>query len=240
MSTEGIKGAKWLKPLTILAVAAALLVAFRFLPVTNWMRSVLLWMEALGPLGPLALIVLYVLACVLLVPGSILTLGAGFVFGVVRGSIYVSVASTLGAVTAFLVGRYLARDWVSGQIAGNARFEAVDRAVGKEGWKIVFLTRLSPVFPFTLLNYAYGVTTISLRSYFIASWIGMMPGTIMYVYLGSITGDLATLGNQESAKSPAQLAFAVVGLVATVIVTVYVTRLAGKALKASVDALAQD
>jgi uncharacterized membrane protein YdjX (TVP38/TMEM64 family) len=124
-----------------------------------------------------------------------------------------------------LVGRYLARDWVAKKIEGNAAFAALDRAVASEGWKIVGLTRLSPAFPFTLLNYAFGLTRVSLRDYVLASWIGMMPGTVMYVYLGS----LARAAGERS-RTPAEWALSGVGLVATIVVTVFVTRLARTAL----------
>jgi len=190
------------------------------------LTNALNWVEQLGPTGPAIFILIYIAACVLFVPGSALTLGAGAIFGVVKGSIIVSVASTLGATAAFLVGRYVARDWVARKIAKNEKFAAIDRAVGEEGWKIVGLTRLSPVFPFSLLNYAYGLTKLSLRDYFFASWIGMMPGTIMYVYLGS----LARLGVESERASGAQIALKIVGLLATVAVTVYVTKIARRAL----------
>jgi len=95
-----------------------------------------------------------VAATVLFLPGSILTLGAGVVFGVVKGALIVSVSATLGATATFLVGRYVARDAIARKIDGNPRFKAIDQAVAREGWKIVGLTRLSPVFPFNLLNYA--------------------------------------------------------------------------------------
>ena len=102
--------------------------------------------------------------------------------------------------------------------------------LGCEGWKIVGLTRLSPVFPFNLLNYAFGITRVRLRDYVLASWIGMMPGTAMYAYLGSLVGDVATLGAGRGARSPAEWSLCVIGLLATVAVTVYVTRLARAAL----------
>lgn len=190
------------------------------------LESALAYIEQLGAFGPLLFILLYIAACVLFIPGSVLTLGAGAIFGVVRGTMLVSVASTLGATAAFLVGRYLARDWVARKIDGNTRFKAIDGAVAREGWKIVGLTRLSPVFPFALLNYAYGITRVSLRDYVLASWIGMLPGTAMYVYLGS----LARLGVAGERASGAQLTMKLVGLVATVAVTLYVTRIARKAL----------
>jgi len=190
------------------------------------MNGALAWVDGLGWIGPVVFVVLYIGATVFFIPGSALTLGAGALFGVVKGSLLVSVASTLGATAAFLVGRYLARDWVARKIAKNAKFAAIDEAVGREGWKIVGLTRLSPVFPFTLLNYAYGLTNVKLRDYFFASWIGMMPGTVMYVYLGS----LARLGAEVQDAGSARMVLRIVGLAATVAVTLYVTRVARKAL----------
>jgi uncharacterized membrane protein YdjX (TVP38/TMEM64 family) len=175
-------------------------------------------------------VLLYVLATVLFLPGFILTLGAGVMFGVLKGSAIVSVAATLGATAAFLVGRHLARDWVASRIAGRPRFQAVDQAVAREGWKIVGLVRLSPLFPFNLLNYAFGLTSVSLRDYFWASWVGMLPGTVMYVYIGSLAGDLALIGAEERSRSAAEWALYLVGLAATIAVTFYVTRLARAAL----------
>lgn len=192
----------------------------------EFFTNALNWVEQLGPTGPAIFILLYIAACVLFIPGSALTLGAGAIFGVVRGSIFVSIGSTLRATAAFLVGRYVARDWVTRKIEKNENFKAIDQAVGAEGWKIVGLTRLSPVFPFSLLNYAYGLTKVSLRDFVLASWIGMMPGTVMYVYLGS----LARLGVETQNATTAQTVLKIVGLLATVVVTVYVMRIAKRAL----------
>ncbi|MBI3358869.1 MAG: TVP38/TMEM64 family protein, partial [Nitrospirae bacterium] len=158
----------------VLAVFAALFVLAKYLNVQELLKKSLDAISGLGPLGDLIFISIYILASVLFLPGAILTLGAGAFFGVVKGSMLVSVGSTLGATCAFLVGRYVARDWVVKKIAGNEKFKAIDKAIGGEGWKIVGLTRLSPVFPFSLLNYAYGVTNVTLKDYFFASWIGMI------------------------------------------------------------------
>ncbi len=191
------------------------------------LREALAWLEGLGPWGPVLFVALYVVATVLLVPGSALTLGAGALFGVGFGSVLVSTAATLGATAAFLVGRYFARDWVARRIAGSTAFAAVDRAVAAEGWKIVGLTRLSPVFPFTLLNYAFGVTQVSLRDYVLASWIGMMPGTVMYVYIGSL---IRAAGSEDRQRTPGEWALYGVGLAATIAVTIVITRIARTAL----------
>lgn len=200
-----------------------------------WLRNALQWIQNLGPIGAIAFIVLYTIATVAFLPGSILTLGAGVVFGVVLGSIYVFIGATLGATAAFLVGRYLARGWVARKIAGNEKFKAIDDAVGREGFKIVLLTRLSPVFPFNLLNYAYGVTGVSLKDYFLGS-VGMIPGTIMYVYIGSLAGSLAMVGTEAQPTNPvAQWTIRIVGFIATVAVTVYVTKVAKKALDEKVS-----
>ncbi len=195
------------------------------------LRNALQWIDSLGAVGALAFIGLYIIATVAFLPGSILTLGAGVIFGVVWGSLYVFVGATLGATAAFLVGRYLARGWVANKIAGNKKFAAIDQAVGTEGLKIVLLTRLSPVFPFNLLNYAFGITGVSLKDYFIGS-VGMIPGTIMYVYIGSLAGNLAMIGTEAQPTNPTvQWAIRIVGLIATIAVTVYVTRIAQKALE---------
>lgn len=194
------------------------------------LRHALQWIESQGIVGGIAFIALYMVAAIAFLPGSILTLGAGVVFGVVWGSVYVFIGATLGAIAAFLVGRYLARGWISKKIEGNQKFAAIDRAVAHEGFKIVLLTRLSPIFPFNLLNYAMGVTGVSLRDYALAS-VGMIPGTIMYVYIGSLAGDLARVGTASQPANPAiQWAIRIVGLLATVAVTVYVTRVARQAL----------
>jgi uncharacterized membrane protein YdjX (TVP38/TMEM64 family) len=194
------------------------------------MQSILEWVESLGALGAIAFIAIYIVATVAFIPGLLLTLGAGLLFGVVWGSVYVFVASTAGAILAFWIGRYLLRNWVSKKIAGNTKFQAIDNAVGQSGFKIVLLTRLSPAFPFNLLNYAYGVTKVSLQDYSLAS-IGMIPGTVLYVYIGSLAGSIATLGTNTKVSDPKlQLAIQVLGLIATIVVTVYITRIAQKAL----------
>lgn len=219
-----------LKVIFGLAAAAAFLTALKYL---NWqepVRQVLRWIDDLGRWRALTFVLVYVVACVLLIPGLLLTLGAGVLFGVLRGTIIVSIGSTLGATAAFLIARYGARDWVANKIGPSPRFKAIDEAVASEGWRIVSLLRLSPAFPFSPLNYALGLTSVSLRDYFFASWLGMMPGTLMYVYLGSAAGALGKLSPDSPRQSPFQWALYTVGLIATVLVTVYITRLARRAI----------
>ena len=193
------------------------------------LQSTLQWVADLGAIGPIALIVIYIFATVAFISGGLLTLGAGALFGLGAGSLYAFVGASLGATAAFFVGRYLARGWVTRKLEAYPRFQAVDQAVGREGLKIVFLTRLSPVFPFVLLNYAFGITSVSLRDY-VLGFVGMIPGTLLYTYLGSVVGSLAALFAQsDRAKTPTEYAFFIVGLIATFAVTWFVTRIATRA-----------
>ncbi|MDJ0843487.1 TVP38/TMEM64 family protein [Crocosphaera sp.] len=203
--------------------------------ITQTLQNLLQWIQDLGTIGYLIFIIVYILSAVFLIPASILTLGAGVIFDVVKGSLLVSIASMLGAILAFLIGRYLARKWVSQQIEKYPKFQAVDEAVAKEGWKIVGLTRLSPVLPFVILNYAFGITQVSLKDYTIASWIGMLPGTIMYVYIGSLIGNIATLGADGREKTPLELALYIIGFIATLFVTIYVTKVSQNALNNQIE-----
>ena len=221
--------------LTLLGLIAVLLI---MVAMTSDLRQVLqnslVWIEAQGAWGPFAFILLYILATVFFLPGSILTLGAGALFGVAFGSLYVSIASTLGATGAFLIGRHLARDWVASKVGQKRTFKAIDDAVRRGGWRIVGLTRLSPIFPFNTLNYAFGLTSVSLREYVVASWIGMMPGTILYVYVGALAGSLATMGTAPRNRTTAEWIMYVVGLIATLAITAYITRSARASLSRQV------
>lgn len=231
-SSVKTKGVAWRRWGMLLVVIGALVALFTLFDVRGLLHDVLEAVARLGAWGPVLFIMVYAVAAVFLIPGSALTLGAGALFGVVWGSAYVSIGATLGATAAFLVGRYVARSWVAKKIERNARFAAIDRSVADEGWKIVLLTRLSPVFPFTLLNYAFGLTRVKLLEYVLASWIGMMPGTVLYVYIGS----LARVGAGKQPKSPAEWTMYGVGLLATIVVSVYATRIARRALAVRTNA----
>ena len=198
---------------------------------TDFIQRLLDYIAGLDPVwAPVAFIVLYIFATVLFLPGSVITLAAGFLFGVVQGAIYVSIASTTGAALAFLIGRYVARDWIGRKIESNPKFAAIDEAIGREGPKIVFLLRLSPVFPFNLLNYGLGLTRIPFWKYVGASWLGMLPGTILYVYIGSLFKNLADIAGGDRVKTPTEWVFYGLGLVATLAVTIYITKVAKKAM----------
>jgi uncharacterized membrane protein YdjX (TVP38/TMEM64 family) len=222
-----------------LLAAAALVVGGRSL--IGPLHRFAAWVQDLGIWGPVVFILGYAAATVAFAPGAVLTLAAGALFGLVYGTVYTLAGATLGASLAFLVSRYVARRAVEHRIAANPRFQAIDRAVGREGFKIVALLRLSPVFPFNLLNYALGLTRVRFLDYFAAS-VAMLPGTLLYVYYGKAAGSLAAAfagsggapaaGGQSKAASWALLA---VGLLATVAVTTYVTRLAGRALRQELE-----
>lgn len=232
---RGQRSQQIIKGLAVLGIIAVLIAAAHYFDAQALLRNALRWIADLGFWGPVLFIGIYILATVLFAPGSILTLGAGVVFGVVAGSTYVFLGATLGATAAFMVGRYLARGWVARQIEGSPKFKAIDQAVAGEGFKIVLLTRLSPVFPFNLLNYAFGITQVSLKDYFLGS-VGMIPGTIMYVYLGSLAGNLAMVGTGSQPTNPGVVwTLRILGLVATIAVTVYVTQVARRALATKIS-----
>ncbi|ELP31041.1 VTT domain-containing protein [Rhodopirellula baltica] len=217
---------------SIAVVVASLLVIIRTLPfdvVTSAMNE---WIGSLGWWGPVVLVLLYIIATVLFVPGTILTLAAGAIFGLLVGTIVVSIGSTIGAALAFLISRYVARERVAELAKDNRRFAAIDRAIEEGGWKIVGLLRLSPALPFNLQNYLYGLTPIRFWPYVLTSWIAMLPATFLYVYLGHVTG--AAVGADRE-RTTAEWAMLAVGLLATIAVTVYVTRLASRKLDEQVD-----
>jgi uncharacterized membrane protein YdjX (TVP38/TMEM64 family) len=218
----------WLPILSGVLVAVALVLfgrtAGRRLP------EFAMWVAGLGPWGPIVFIAGYTVATIALVPGSALTLAAGAIFGLTRGVIYTFIGATLGASVAFLISRYVARSAVERRLADSPHFAAIDRAIATYGRRIVFLLRLSPVFPFNLLNYGLGLTKVRFVDYAAAS-VGMLPGTLLYVYYGKVAGDLAALiGGAGVERGSAYFIWLAAGLIATVAVTAIVTRLARAAL----------
>ncbi|MEN9240908.1 MAG: TVP38/TMEM64 family protein [Thermostichus sp. DG02_3_bins_51] len=207
-----------------------------FVAIQSFLTDALAWIEGLGPLGPILFIGIYIVATVLLLPASVLTLGAGAIFGVLPGALYVVIGATIGANLAFWIGRYLARERVAKWVASHAKFAAIDRAVGCEGWKIVALIRLSPAFPFNVLNYALGLTQVSFWDNLLGT-LGIVPGTFMYVYIGSLAGSLANVGSSELTPQAETLRWVlrVAGLVATIVATLYITRIARQALQEVVE-----
>ncbi|MDX2185235.1 MAG: TVP38/TMEM64 family protein [Gemmatimonadaceae bacterium] len=195
-----------------------------------WIAAAPETLRGLGPWGPVAFVAAYAAATVAFVPGSALTLAAGAIFGLGQGVVLVFVGATLGSSLAFLVARTIARGAIERRLAGNAKFEAIDRAVARDGRRIVLLLRLSPAFPFALLNYGLGLTRVSFRDYVIAS-VGMLPGTVLYVYYGKVAGDVARLAGGASAPRGLEYYLTVgVGLAATIAVTVLIANTARRAL----------
>lgn len=213
------------KLLLLVLFIAAFAVAYTTLPIRETLETFTSYVEELGWPGMALFVAAYAVAAVFLVPASVLTLGAGAAFGLGKGMIAVSLGSTLGAALAFLVGRHLARDHVRMKFASGEKFHAVDRAVAAEDWKIVALLRLSPVCPYVALNYLLGLTGVKFGPYLLASWIGMMPGTLLYVYAGYAA--------RTAAQEPdtLQIVYNLIGLAVTLGVTIYVTRLARRAMK---------
>jgi uncharacterized membrane protein YdjX (TVP38/TMEM64 family) len=212
----------------------ALFIAVRVFPIAQWLAEFNRWIAQLGIWGILLFILAYVLATVLFFPGAALTIGAGFVFGVFLGTVTVSIAATTGAALSFLIARYFARDQIERKLSSSRRFKQIDRAIGEQGPKLVFLLRLSPLIPFNLSNYFYGLTAVKFWPYVLASYIGMLPGTLLYVYLGAAgKAGLKAAAGQSSGRSPWEDVLFGIGLIATVVVTVWVTRIARRELAKS-------
>jgi len=226
-STAG-RTRRLVQAVVVLVAVVALIVAGRVLGAR--LAAVVAWIDGLGAVAPVAFVAVYAFATVALVPGFVLTLAAGAIFGLGLGTLYTLIAASCGASLAFLVSRYAARGVVERRLATHPEFAAIDRAVSREGRRIVFLLRLSPLFPFNLLNYALGLTSVRFVDYVIAC-AGMVPGTLLYVYYGKLAGDVArAAGGLTPERGPAYYALLVLGLAATIVVTAYVTKLARRAL----------
>ncbi len=222
--------------IALTAIVIALFLATKFLPVQQGLRSFNDWVGQMGLAGIFIFIAVYAAATVLLAPGAILTIGAGFAFGLWKGFLAVSAGATLGAALAFLVARFIARDKIEAMARRNTKFQRIDNAIGQQGVKLVFLLRLSPVIPFNLSNYFYGLTGVRFWAYVLASWIGMMPGTFLYVYIGTVGKAAALAAGGEAVKHGWQYwTFMSIGLVATIVVTIWVTKIARDALKKTAD-----
>jgi uncharacterized membrane protein YdjX (TVP38/TMEM64 family) len=221
----------------LIAIVVALFLAMKFLPVQEWLRNFNDWVGQMGVAGIFIFIIVYAVATVLLAPGAILTIGAGFAFGLWKGFLAVSGGATLGASLAFLVARFIARDKIETIAQRNEKFRRIDSAIGKQGAKLIFLLRLSPVIPFNLSNYFYGLTGVKFWPYVLASWIGMMPGTLLYVYIG-VAGKAAVsaaAGGEAMKHGWQYWTFLGIGLLATMIVTIWVTKIARDALKKNAE-----
>lgn len=222
------------RKMVLVGVAVTLAIAIMaFAPVKQWLLEVLYRTRDIGPLGPVVVAAFYVFAAVAFLPGSILTLGSGFLFGVPLGFITAWSGATVGACAAFIIGRTLARDYVAGKVSTNQKFMSLDDAIAKEGFKLVFLLRLSPIFPYNFMNYALGLTRVSFRNFALASATGMIPGALMYVYVGSAARSLAEIAAGNLNVGETGQAFFWLGLASTVLVALLATRIATRSLKSS-------
>jgi uncharacterized membrane protein YdjX (TVP38/TMEM64 family) len=215
--------------------ATALLLAALLLPDREWTTALLAWIGEQGAWAAAILGLAWIPAAVLLVPGSVLTVGTGFLLGLERGLAVVSLGSTIGATAAFLVGRTLGRDWVRRRIGERRTFEGIDRAIEREGFSVVLLLRLSPLVPFNALNYALALTGVRLRDYVLGSWLGMLPGTLLYVWLGAGARSLAAIVSGTAQRPGPWLLLFGAGLAATGLAVWLVARAARRALAARVE-----
>lgn len=221
-----------IRGVSLLLIAAAVILLARALPVDSGVQALQSRLSGLGAWAPLIFGVVYAMAATLLIPASALTLAGGAIFGLTVGTLTVWLAATTAAAMSFLIARYVARGKVEEIASRNPRFSAIDSAIGEGGWKIVALLRLSPAVPFNLQNYLYGLTAIRFWTCVGSSALFMLPGTFMYVYLGHLGGQgLAAAAGGGTGRSAGQWALLVVGLLATIAVTVYVTRLANNAIR---------
>ncbi len=193
------------------------------------------WLEAQGAWGPILFILIMMLAVVFLIPGLVLTTGAGFMFGVVAGSAYVVIGTTLGATIAYLIARYCFGEAATRFVLRHAKLRLIADEVTPQGWKIVLLTRLVPFFPFKLSNYAFGLARFPLLGFVGGTFVGIIPFSVHNAYLGSIAADIATLGTRDGDRTPLEWGLYLAGLVATVAVVVYLNRLARRALSKYTD-----
>lgn len=202
----------------------------------SWLPELLASLQAAGPAGRALFGLGYVVATVLFLPASVITLASGFAWGPVGGTLVVWPSATIGAIGAFLLGRTLLRGPVEQRFGGDPRFVALDAAVAADGLKLVLLLRLSPLFPFNALNYMLGLTGVSLRDYAIGTAVGILPGTALYVYLGSTAADLASLAQGPGDAGASGRIASAIGLIATLGVAVYSGRMARRALAGRLEA----
>ncbi len=187
------------------------------------------WVEGLGGWAPVIFAAVYAVSVVIFVPGALMTMAAGILFGIVEATVVVTFGAVIGCSASFLIARYLARDWVERHLARNSRYRAIDRAIGEQGFRLVLLLRLSPVFPFTPGNFRLGLTRVSFRDYTLAS-VGMIPATVVYVYYGRVAGDFAALASGAPTQGTLDWALLGLGLVFAIAATWLVSRAARRAL----------
>lgn len=223
------------RELTIAALVVLVAVAAWWVPLGTWVSALAERLRGMGAAGVVLFVTVYVVAEVALVPGSLLTLVAGFAYGPVKGLLVASPASVLAAVTAFLLSRTVLRRWAQARLAHTPTGRAIVRAVSRNAFKLILLLRLSPMIPFNILNYALGLSDARMGPYIVASFVGMLPGTWLYVYLGSLAPTAARLSHSGRDGGLARIVLTIVGLAATVGAVALATRAARSALKAELE-----
>ena len=218
------------KIVTAIAVGTAMGYSLWQYPIGRNMPILVDWIQNQGPSGYLIYSTVFAIGTAMFFPGSIFVMGAGYIWGIAIGSIVASISLTISAVIAFLFSRYIVRDWVASKVIQIPRLDRLDAGVANSGFKFIFLIRLSPVFPFTLFNYAYGATGVKLGSYVLGTWLGMIPGTVMYVYLGSLITDIAQVATGQLPISEGISYYKIIGLIISVVVTIYIARYAHRTL----------
>jgi uncharacterized membrane protein YdjX (TVP38/TMEM64 family) len=194
------KKTNWLKLIVAVALIAVVVALMKYFGLFQYvsMENIMnlkAWIDGLGAIGPLAYIALFIAACLFFLPGLPIALLGGLAFGPILGTLWASIGSTLGATAAFLGARYVARDMVEGWAQSNPVFKKIDDGVAAQGWRMLMITRLVPLFPFNIQNYAYGLTKIGLLTYVLVSWICMLPGAIAFTFMGgSIVSGQGNLG----------------------------------------------
>lgn len=218
----------------LIALAAIALLIWGGQQATPYVKQFTQWVDSLGVWAPVVFILGYIVATVAFIPGSVLTLAGGALFGLLWGTVYVFVGATIGACLAFLIARYAARSRIEKKLEDKPNFQQIDGAIGRDGGKIAALLRLSPVFPFNLLNYALGLTNIKFVHY---AWacLAMIPGTFLYVFYGKTAGDVAAAAAGGQEKDVWGWVFQGVGLLATIAVTWIITKKAKQALSENTE-----
>lgn len=224
---------RYLKIALAIAILAAFVIAVRMLPLGEWITQFQTWVRGIGPIGYVVYVLAYAICCVLILPALALTLGAGAIFGFVAGSLVVIVGATFGATLAFILARTVLRHRVERMTANNAKFRALDRAITREGTKILWLVRLSGFPPFTWVNYAFGLTGVRLTQYIVITFFGIIPGTLAFTYAGAAGAAALTGGGNRI--------LLIVTAVGAIAVAVFVGRIALNAIRrAGVEESPQD
>ncbi|WP_233998955.1 TVP38/TMEM64 family protein [Microbulbifer pacificus] len=228
----------WLVLVSVATVAVVLAILHYF-NLDDRLIELMQWMDTLGWQAGIWFALVIAVAIVFLFPGVIFTMGAGFVFGVIKGTIYVVLGTTLGAAMAFLIARYLFGQRTSAWVMSKIKPDNLGEIVRDEGWRMIMLTRMVPLFPFKLTNYFFGLTPLKFRDFVIGTFIGVIPITVNNVYVGSIAADLASIGSERAERTTTEWTLYGIGFALAVVAIIGLTRMARRALRKKIDEGAQ-